>query len=74
MYQRGAVTGAPVAGWRRKLLFARAAQRPSSTPRGLPASILRAFCQVRTGCTLLVKADLQSGCKGAELSLCIFYL
>ena len=49
-----AVTGAPVAG----SIFTCAAQRPSSAQRCLPASILRAFCQVPAVHTLLVKASL----------------
>ena len=49
-----AVTGAPVAG----SIFTCAARRPSSAQRCLPASILRAFCQVPAVHTLLVKASL----------------
>lgn len=49
-----AVTGAPVAG----SIFTCAARRPSSAQCCLPASILRAFCQVPTVHTLLVKASL----------------
>ena len=49
-----AVTGAPVAG----SIFTCAARRPSSAQCYLPASILRAFCQVPTVHTLLVKASL----------------
>ena len=52
--RRSAVTGAPVAG----SIFTCAAPRPSSASRGLPGSILRAFCQAQTVRTLLFTANL----------------